>query len=371
MELSFGATFMGGLLTFISPCVFPLIPVYLSILVGSTQRDEKAKTTTTLIATFLFILGFTIIFSLLGMSASFIGKFLLYHKSFFQQLGGIIIILMGLVFIGYLRVPFFEKSSFSGINKWRTRFHFLNSFLFGILFALVWTPCIGAVLGAVLTYTALKTSEPLKGIFYLVSYSLGIGSPLLFISAFTSPALRFLKNLKNFIPVFEKITGIGLVLLGILFVTDKIWLIDSSFMKENQILEKESSEKKADENSDITILPSKPIVIEFYSSHCAICNQMIPIISAIKSECVGKEVNFKQVNVTTPSGKKLAAKFGVSGVPVFVFLSEKGKEISRLVGFQTISSLRKALSVLVREKCFGYRELPYLDRQELEKNEIK
>ena len=161
MGISAAAVFAAGLLTFLSPCVLPLIPIYLSILSGGP--DAEGGRFRGVLASLAFAAGFTLVFSVLGLSATVLGRALIEHRVLFQQIGGIVVLLLGLRFMGYLKLPGLDGGGGLSAGRFKTRFHYLNSFVLGLLFAFAWSPCIGSVLGAVLTYTSLTTSDPLAG----------------------------------------------------------------------------------------------------------------------------------------------------------------------------------------------------------------
>lgn len=370
MELPLGTVFVAGLLTFVSPCVLPLVPVYLGILAGSAEEDRGRFRA--LIASGLFVAGFILVFALLGLSATAVGGLLARNRLVFQQVGGVVILLLGLRFMGYLRLPFFEGLSAGGLGRWKTRFHYLNSLLLGLLFAFAWTPCIGSVLGAVLTYTALTTSDAWTGMGYLTVYGLGFGLPLVAVAAAAGPALALVRRARRFLPVFEKVTGVLLVAVGFLLVTDRLGIIDSALSRPMEPAAVAVPTRTAPPAAGATCGPesgaacgateeaSTPQLIEFFSPDCSICRQMIPAFGALQSDCRDKSVRITQVDVTSPEGKLLAQRFGVRGIPVFVYLDASGNEVARLVGYQSLASLQQAMAVLIGEACPGYREVPGL-----------
>lgn len=386
MDLSIGAVFLAGVLTFLAPCVLPLVPIYLSILSGGPGGEPGRLRP--FLATAAFTLGFGIVFSLLGLSASVVGRTLIRHKDLFQEVAGLVVLLLGLRFMGYLHLPFFPEGGGPGSARLKTRFHTLNAFVLGILFAFAWTPCVGSVLGAVLTYTSLATTDPIEGMGWLFVYSLGFAAPFLVVAAFAGPALIALRRVRRFLPVFEKVTGTLMVAGGFLLVTDQWGILDSAFSREPENGVEAAGERAANWSSRLQgnspdgldpdrgtgaetcssdastcgtpAVVSRPVVLKFYAPNCPICLQMIPIVNTLRNECAAKDLDFRDVDVTTPEGKVLAREYGVSGVPVFLFLDARGREVSRLVGYQTLRALKQAASVLIGEECPAFRTLPDL-----------
>ncbi len=391
MDLSAFAVFVAGTLTFLSPCVLPLIPIYLSILSGGESTD--AGRFRGVLASIAFAAGFSLVFSLLGLSATVVGRALIEHRVLFQQVGGIVVLLLGLRFVGWLKFPGMDGGS-AGAGRFKTRFHYLNAFVLGLLFAFAWSPCVGSVLGAVLTYTSLRTSDPLAGMGYLSLYSLGFALPLIVVAAVAGPALAMLRRARRFIPVFEKATGALLVVTGFLLATDRLGLLDYAMAQPPlQAVEAAgeapeaavppSSSLPGSTSPGLRVTPAQPaegdscggetatagtqcgmeaeeplpILYEFHSPRCPVCLQMIPAINALKNECVGRQVEIRQVDVTSPEGRPLARRFGITGIPVFVFTDKDQQEIARLVGYQTLESLSQATSILIGEECPAYRRV--------------
>lgn len=378
MDLSLAGVFLAGVLTFLSPCVLPLVPIYLGILAGEAEGRQGGRFRT-VAATAFFSIGFTMVFSLMGLTATAVGQALARNKMLFQQLGGVLILLMGLRFLGWLQLPFLQGGGApAGLSRWKTRFHFLNVFLLGMLFAFAWSPCIGSVLGSVLTWTSLRTTDPGVGALYLTAYGGGFAVPLLVIAAVAGPALAALRKARRFIPVFERVTGGLLVAFGLMLITDQAGLLDRALSPSPPPVA-ESSEspamnpfalteptgscsggEEAGSACGVAEAQDVPRMIKFFSPTCPICLQMIPTVNLLRQECRERQVGFESVDVSTPTGKALARKYGVTGIPVFVFEDASGREVARLVGRQTLGALEQAMSVLIGEQCPAYREVPAL-----------
>jgi len=380
VDLSLAGVFLAGLLTFLSPCVLPVVPLYLGILAGEAEGRQGSRFRT-VAATAMFSIGFTLVFSLMGLTATAVGQALARNKLLFQQLGGILILLLGLRFLGWLQLPFLSGGGGpGGMSRWKTRFHFLNVFLLGVLFAFAWSPCIGSVLGSVLTWTSLRTTDPGVGALYLAAYGAGFAIPLLVLAAFAGPALAALRKARRFVPVFERVTGGLLVVFGLLLVTDQAGLLDQALSPSAPTVP-ESVDSPSSPSLFAVAEPSAcggegtgascgageagetqnvPRMIKFFSPTCPICLQMVPTVNLLRQECRERQVAFESVDVSTPTGKALARKYGVTGIPVFVFEDASGQEVARLVGRQPLASLEQAMSVLTGEQCPGYREVPFL-----------
>ena len=202
--------FLEGVITFISPCLLPMLPVYVSYFAGGGER----KTGRTVVNALGFILGFTIIFVLLGALAGTLGRFLVEYRKALDIVTGGIVILFGLNYLGLLKLNIFK--GFSGRKS--SDMGFFSAMLFGMVFSIGWTPCVGAFLGSALML-ATSSGKAMQGVFMLLTYSLGLGIPFL-ISAILIDRLKsafsFIK--KNYM-VVNRVCGVLLVIIGILMAT--------------------------------------------------------------------------------------------------------------------------------------------------------
>ena len=202
--------FIEGIITFISPCLLPMLPIYVSYFAGGEEVNTRRMIKNAL----GFILGFTTVFVLLGALAGSLGRLLSQHKIIVDIVTGIIVILFGLHFLGLFRLDVFK-----GINMKKTEnMGFFSSLLFGIVFSVGWTPCVGAFLGSALMLAASQ-GHVLEGILMLLLYSLGLGIPF-FISALLIDKLKgaFLAVKKHY-KVINSVSGVLLVIMGVLMAT--------------------------------------------------------------------------------------------------------------------------------------------------------
>ncbi|MBL0385567.1 cytochrome c biogenesis protein CcdA [Tumebacillus sp. ITR2] len=225
---TFWIAFLAGLLSFVSPCCLPLYPSYLSYITGVSyeqmqdQRDQGAVKRRALAHALFFVLGFSIIFVALGLSAGTIGRVFSTYSTLIRQVGGIVIIVMGLFMAGFLRVEWLMREM-----KWHTAKKpagYLGAVIVGISFAAGWTPCIGPILASVLVVAA---TNPVSGMSLMVFYSLGFAIPFL-IMAYTLGSVRWLLKYSG---MLSKIGGIGMVLMGILLITNAMTSITTYLIR--------------------------------------------------------------------------------------------------------------------------------------------
>ena len=214
VTIAFGA----GVLSFLSPCVLPLVPSYLSFVTGMSLEDlqEGVNRRATLIHSLLFVAGFTGIFLLLGASASFLGQFLRVYEGWIARVGGLIIIILGLHLAGAFRLtPLMREKRIHLHDK---PAGYLGTLGVGAVFGAGWTPCIGPVLGAILTFAASQ-DQFWSGVGLLFVYSLGLAIPFLLSALALDAFLRAFGRFRRFLPVVQVASGVLLILLGLLLLT--------------------------------------------------------------------------------------------------------------------------------------------------------
>jgi cytochrome c-type biogenesis protein len=228
-SLGLAVAFSAGLFSFLSPCVLPLFPSYLSFITGmSVDRLAGDVTggarTRVLLHSITFIAGFTAVFVSLGASFSAAGQFLMGYRDWIRILGGALIVIFGLYIAGVLRVGIFGRTKQVQIRSKPAGF--IGSFAVGLTFAIGWTPCVGPILGSILTLASNdKTVQ--QGIALLLAYSAGLGVPFLASSLALGGFLKFFKQYRPFIPTVERVAGVLLVAVGILVLTNYYIVLNS------------------------------------------------------------------------------------------------------------------------------------------------
>ena len=210
--------FGAGLISFLSPCVLPLIPGYISYISGSSLNELIERKSINLIPIILFTVGFSIVFIIFGAASTFLGQVLLQNSYELRIAAGIIIIILSLHIIGIINLKFlnYEKRI-----QTKTNTNFYSPILIGMAFAFGWTPCIGPILGSILVLAATEDSIN-KGILLLISYSLGLALPFILSGYLIQKFLIFSKNFKKNINLISKIGGIILLITGVLILTNQL-----------------------------------------------------------------------------------------------------------------------------------------------------
>lgn len=217
-QVSLGASFLAGLFAFLSPCVLPLLPVYLSILAGSgTSSSEKCSLI--IVNTVAFIFGFSIIFTILGISVSAISQYLVFNRPIIVKIAGIFVVILGLFLLGIFNISFLLKE-----HRKQIRFKTINplsAFILGCAFSLGWTPCIGPVLSSVLLMAG--STQSLKyGFLMLLVFSFGLALPFFILALAADRATVFLNIAKKYTPYFQKAAGIMLIIMGALLYLNRL-----------------------------------------------------------------------------------------------------------------------------------------------------
>ncbi len=349
MDLNLFSLFAAGLGTFFTPCVLPLIPIYLAILLGAKREDGGRFAA--LIPALSFIIGFSLVFIILGLGASTLGGLLAQHRLIFTLVAGLLILLFGLKFLGVIHIGFLERDTrYHGEMK-KTRFQPLNAFLMGFFFAFGWTPCVGPILGSVLSWTAVNTNSPLQGALYLSIFSSGFAVPMLLAAIFTTQTQKLFDKIKPRLPVIEKALGAILVLVALMVLADAVkpMMVDTNQTQQSPAAMVQPLEKSLPEASQKQI--TKPQLIEFFSPNCPACRAVAPAVEKVVQTCQGKNVDIQLLDVSDTKNLKTALENRVRAIPTFLFIDEKGNEVARLLGVQTEENLKRQLSVLMGHEC--------------------
>ncbi len=377
MGFDISGIFVAGLLTFASPCILPLVPVYLGML-GQASSAELRGGPRLVPRAASFALGLAVVFVALGLGASGLARLLSAHRPAIMAVAGAISAAFGLRFLGLLRLPILDRERRPWLRRVEPGRSLAGAFLFGGAFALGWTPCVGPVLGAVLTYAASAAGSAPRAAAYLAAYAAGIGLPLVGAAAFAGASSRLLASLRPHLRKLEVATGFLLIAAGILFATDRLMLLmpraatpaaiaaastpgpsrgspsdRSPGLGESQCTTGPGS---ACATPDLGWAPSLggpspirgPAVVEVASTNCPICRAMAPVVEQAERGCPVKVV---QALVEEPAGADLARRFAIRGVPTFLVLDARGGEMRRLVGQQTAAAVREALELVSPRVC--------------------
>ncbi len=229
-QISLLAAFSAGLLSFVSPCVLPLVPSYISYITGLsveqlTDVSERAKFKKAIVLnSLLFIAGFSAVFIAFGASASLLGQVLVTYQDAIRRIGGVLIVVFGLYLLGVLNLNFLKME-----HRYQFRNRpagYLGSFFIGVAFAAGWTPCVGPVLGSILLYAG-TTDSLLDGVVLLSSYSLGLGLPLFLTALGVDRFLAYFKEVRAYLWGVSTVSGVLLVVVGVMIYANSLTMVTS------------------------------------------------------------------------------------------------------------------------------------------------
>ncbi|MEM6372505.1 MAG: cytochrome c biogenesis protein CcdA [Pseudomonadota bacterium] len=222
---------LGGVISFLSPCVLPIVPPYLAYMSGMTvseMTEGRAARNRATVAALFFVLGLSTVFLILGFAASAFGTFFLTNQTLFTQVSGAVIMIFGLHFLGVFRIPFLDQEA--RIDAGDQGGSSFGAYVLGLAFAFGWTPCIGPQLGAILTLSASEASVT-RGTFLLGVYAAGLGIPFLLAAMFITRAMTLMNRIKPYMGTIEKVMGglllfVGAAMLFGLFTRFSFWLLE-------------------------------------------------------------------------------------------------------------------------------------------------
>jgi cytochrome c-type biogenesis protein len=238
MHTSFIAAFIAGVVSFFAPCVLPLLPAYVGYVAGVSLRDLEDKGLASyrnqlLVSSLFYILGFALVFTLLGTAAAGLGSYFRGYAREIQTIGGFLMIVFGLQFSGIIHINILGSEHKLRLPVWFGKAGYLRAFVLGVIFAVAWTPCIGAVLGSILALAAVAGTAKM-GALLLFTYSLGISLPFLIVAVTLAQAPVYVKSISKYVGAISFVAGILLAGLGLLLVTGfyaevNSWLLEKAY----------------------------------------------------------------------------------------------------------------------------------------------
>lgn len=359
MEPSLPAVVGAGVLSFASPCVLPMVPIYLAALAGQSVSSlaETPPRARLVLRAASFALGLSVPFIVLGMAASTAGRALAGHRGALSLGGALLIGLFGIKQLGLLRLSTLDRDLRPALDRVKTN-GVPGAFLFGAAFGIGWTPCVGPVLGAVLTWTAQASTSPARGALLLAAYAFGIALPLVVAGAFAPTALRAIRRWRHRAVWFERASGLALVFTG-------LWIVSQQLpVGAGMAVATPSAVSQVAPCGDAAVRCGMPAVapsvrvdvapragmVEFVRRDCPACAAMAEELRRAERVC---GVSVRRVLVDEPEGMAEARAARVVGVPTFVGYDRRGVEVGRLVGVQPYTLLLRVIEDLEGRRCGG------------------
>jgi cytochrome c-type biogenesis protein len=224
-SVGIGVSFAAGVLSFLSPCVLPLIPSYVTFITGMSLEDVQRSRRIALVHALLFVTGFTLIFLALGATATVLGRVLFAYRDWVGRIGGVLVIVLGLYLLGVFQIGAFARER--RVHVAEKPLGYLGTVLVGMAFAAGWTPCIGPILGSVLTYAASSASLE-RGLVLLLAYSLGLAVPFLLAALMIDRFMAAFRRHRGALVWVSRVSGALLVVVGVLMITGSMTILTAT-----------------------------------------------------------------------------------------------------------------------------------------------
>ncbi|WP_455684729.1 redoxin domain-containing protein [Thomasclavelia sp.] len=325
-HISLLLVFIEGLLSFLSPCVLPIIPIYMGYLAGNSNKKRNSNKKV-LLFTISFIFGILLAIFLMNASINLLQGFLKEHMTLFVRIGGVVIVLLGIYQLGFIKINFLQRT-FRFSLKIGNKMNVMIAFVMGFTFSFAWTPCIGPALSSILILAA-SSGDFWYSNFLMIIYALGFTLPFLVLGLFTNKALNWLNSHNNIVKYTTKIGAVILIVFGLMMFSGKLNTISNYMSPQNQVSTDQSSnlDKSADSNSVLLDQNGEPIslsdyhgkvvFLNFWATWCPPCQREMPEIQKLFEKY--KDSNdIAIVTVVMPGGREMDA----SGIKKF--LKEKG-----------------------------------------------
>ena len=374
-NINFFIVVIEGILSIFSPCILPILPIYLSMLSNSSVdelRDSKFRSGTLIKNTIFFALGISTTFFILGSSVNILSSFFIKSKDYIMFIGGIIIVFMGLFYVDIIKSALLNREK--RFNVQIKEMNSLSAFILGFTFSFGWTPCIGPILASVLIMASSSSSSIMANLLILI-YTIGFVLPFIIVAAFYNKLFKGIDKMKNYMGIIKKICGVILIISGLVMVLNGFISINQdkqyNSIKKHEIIneDEENGNKESDKEfilkdqygneHSLSEYKGKTIFLNFWATWCPPCRGEMPdieelyneygknnneiIILGVASPNLGREgseddvIKFLEENnytfpVVMDFGGELVYKYDISGFPTTFIINDEGEIVKRFVG---------------------------------------
>ena len=315
-------------MSFVSPCMLPLLPVYVTYFAAGNAGKGRV-----MVRSFAFMAGFTVVFVSLGVFAGSLGAALAAHRTVVDAVCGLLVIAFGLGYLGLFRLPF------PGMKSGRTPTGVLSAFVFGLIYSVSLTPCVGAFLGAALMQAA-SDGGAARGAMLLLAYSLGLGVPFVVSAVLLDRFRSAFGFIKSRYGIINPVCGALLIMFG-------LWMLVGPYVKPSPAEKNETNNEKESNAMEIELTSAnfeeevlksdKPVLVDFWAPWCGPCRMLAPFVAQLAEEKAGQ---LKVGKVNVDEAPDLAAKYGINSIPA-IFLFKNGQVAAQSVGFMQKADLER------------------------------
>lgn len=363
-HLSLVLVFVEGLVSFLSPCVLPIIPIYMGYLAGNSN-EKRNSNKKVLLFTISFIFGILTAIFLMNASINLLQVFLKEHMTLFVRIGGILIILLGIYQLGFIRIDFLQRT-FRFSLKNGNKMNVMMAFIMGFTFSFAWTPCIGPALSSILILAA-SSGDFWYSNFLMIIYALGFTLPFLVLGLFTNKALNWLNGHRNIVKYTTKVGAVILIIFGLMMFSGKLNTISNYMAPKAQVPTSQSSDVNKSENIttlfdqndqpiDLSDYRGKVVFLNFWATWCPPCQRELPEIQELSKKYKNSD-EVAIVTVVMPGGRekdvegikqflkekkytmpvifddgRLSSEFEITSLPTTYMLDSSGNKYGVVVG---------------------------------------
>lgn len=363
-HLSLVLVFVEGLVSFLSPCVLPIIPIYMGYLAGNSN-EKRNSNKKVLLFTISFIFGILTAIFLMNASINLLQVFLKEHMTLFVRIGGILIILLGIYQLGFIRIDFLQRT-FRFSLKNGNKMNVMMAFIMGFTFSFAWTPCIGPALSSILILAA-SSGDFWYSNFLMIIYALGFTLPFLVLGLFTNKALNWLNGHRNIVKYTTKVGAVILIIFGLMMFSGKLNTISNYMAPKAQVPTSQSSDVNKSENIttlldqndqpiDFSDYRGKVVFLNFWATWCPPCQRELPEIQELSKKYKNSD-EVAIVTVVMPGGRekdvegikqflkekkytmpvifddgRLSSEFEITSLPTTYMLDSSGNKYGVVVG---------------------------------------